>query len=96
MEGEYVAPTATSLYYAQDQLGSVRDVIAVQNGKIVNTSLFDYDPYGNLVKTAGAFTTDFGYAGMLYEPNSGLDLTLRRAYSPRLMRWLSRDPEGGL
>ncbi len=93
-EGEYVAPTATSLYYAQDQLGSVRDVIAVQKGKIVGTSLYDYDPYGNLIKTSGAFTADFGYAGMLYEPNSGLDLTLRRAYSPRLMRWLSRDPTG--
>ena len=48
------------------------------------------------IKTAGAFTADFGYAGMLYEPNSKLDLTLRRAYSPRLMRWLSRDAAGEL
>ena len=95
-EGEYVAPTVTSLYYAQDQLGSVRDVISVQSGKVVGTSLYDYDPYGNLIKTAGTFTADFGYAGMLYEPNSGLDLTLRRAYSPRLMRWLSRNPAGEL
>jgi RHS repeat-associated protein len=72
----------------------VRDIIAVQGGSIVGTSLYDYDPYGNLIKTSGSFTADFGYAGMLYEPNSGLDLTLYRAYSPRLQRWLSRDPLG--
>ena len=66
----------------------------MQAGTVVGTSLNDYDPYGNLIKTTGAFTADFGYAGTLYEPNSGLDLTLYRAYSSRIGRWLSRDPLG--
>jgi RHS repeat-associated protein len=95
-EGEYLRSTATSLYYAQDQLGSVRDVIAVQAGKAVGTSLYDYDPYGNLTKNSGSFTPDFGYAGMLHEPNTGLDLALDGVYSPRLMRWISRQPFGEL
>jgi RHS repeat-associated protein len=34
------------------------------------------------------------YAGMFYEPNSGLYLTEYRAYDPRTGRWLSRDPIG--
>ncbi|RWA64667.1 RHS repeat-associated core domain-containing protein [Mesorhizobium sp.] len=36
--------------------------------------------------------TDFGYAGMFSSPESGLSLTLYRAYDPVVGRWLSRDP----
>ena len=94
-EGEYFMGTGgIALYYAQDQIGSVRDLTAVRNGTIIDRSVYDYDAYGNLTKNSGRSTADFGYAGMLYEPNSGLDLTLDRAYSPRLMRWLSRDQVG--
>jgi RHS repeat-associated protein len=38
--------------------------------------------------------TDFGYAGMLYNIESGLYLTNFRAYDPLVGRWLSRDPIG--
>ena len=39
-------------------------------------------------------TTDFTYAGMFHNADSGLDLTLYRAYDPVAGRWLSRDPLG--
>ena len=39
-------------------------------------------------------TPTFGYAGMIYNASTGLDLTLYRAYDPQLRRWLSRDPIG--
>jgi len=42
---------------------------------------------------------DFGFTGHYFHSPSGLNLTLYRAYSPTLGRWLSRDPigeEGGL
>ncbi len=54
---------------------------------------YGYDPYGNALQ-ATAPLTDFGYAGMLYNADSGLYLTQYRAYNPAVGRWLSRDPMG--
>ncbi|MHB8884742.1 MAG: RHS repeat-associated core domain-containing protein [Methylovirgula sp.] len=91
-EGEFVpgAP-AQSYYYGVDQIGSVRRVFA-------NTSAapaFSYDPYGNALQSTPALT-DFNYAGMFYNADSGLSLTQYRAYDPVASRWLSRDPIGDL
>jgi RHS repeat-associated protein len=38
--------------------------------------------------------TDFVYAGMFYNADSGLYLTQYRAYDAVAGRWLSRDPIG--
>jgi RHS repeat-associated protein len=37
---------------------------------------------------------DFGFTGDYYHSASGLCLTVYRAYSPNLGRWISRDPSG--
>jgi RHS repeat-associated protein len=56
---------------------------------------YDYDPYGKQTKIAESGPdADFGFAGMSTHSPSGLSLTLFRAYSPTLGRWLSRDPLG--
>jgi RHS repeat-associated protein len=88
-EGE-LAPGGASLFYAQDHLGSVRDVLSAQDGSLVTSN--DYDAYGNPIQAPGFAATDFRYAGMFYERNSGLYLTHYRAYDPVTARWLSRDP----
>jgi RHS repeat-associated protein len=54
---------------------------------------FGYDPYGNPLQ-ATAPVTDFNYAGMFFNADSGLYLTLFRAYDPVTGRWISRDPIG--
>jgi RHS repeat-associated protein len=88
-EGEYVpGPPVQSLYYAPDQLGSVRRVFSS-----AAAPAYDYDPYGVPLQ-ATAPVTDFDYAGMFYDADSGLYLTPHRAYSPSYGRWLSRDPAG--
>ncbi|HWY53045.1 MAG TPA: RHS repeat-associated core domain-containing protein [Terriglobales bacterium] len=84
----------TTLYYAQDQLGSVRDVLTGVTGH--TTASFDYDPYGNPTRTDGHVSPDFRYARMFYEKNSGLYLTQYRAYDPRTSRFISNDPLGFL
>ena len=89
-EGEL--SSGSPFYYAQDQLGSVRDVLANHTGH--TAASFDYDPYGNPTRTTGTVSTDFRYAGMFYEQNSGLYLTRYRAYGSEAGRWLSRDPIG--
>src|SRR5258707_7848334 len=72
-----------------DQLGSVRRSFA----STTSAPAFGYDPYGNALQ-ATAPLTDFGYAGMFYNADSGLYLTQYRAYDPSIGRWLSRDPLG--
>jgi len=89
-EGELSSSGA--LYYAQDQLGSIRDLVGGQTGNTVAS--FDYDPYGNITSATGSVLSDFRYAGLFYDKNSGLYLAERRAFDPRTGRWLSRDPIG--
>ena len=76
-------------YYAPDQIGSVRRVF--ESASIAPA--YDYDPWGNLLQVTPP-PTDFGFAGMFNEPDSGLYLTQYRAYDPVAGRWLSRDPLG--
>lgn len=89
-EGEFVPGSpAQPYYYGADQIGSVRRVFISTS----NAPAYRYDPYGNALQ-ATAPLTDFGYAGMFYNADSGLYLTQYRAYNPVIGRWLSRDPSG--
>jgi len=89
-EGEFQVASATKNFYNRDRIGSVRDVTGA-GGTVVAS--FDFDPYGNLMKSAGTTTsTDFRYAGTFYHATSGLYLTWNRVYDPSSARWLSRDP----
>jgi RHS repeat-associated protein len=89
-EGEFVPGTpGQSYYYGADQIRSVRRVFA----SATNAPAYSYDPYG-IPLQGTALLTDFGYAGMFYNADSGLYLTQYRAYDPVAGRWLSRDPIG--
>jgi RHS repeat-associated protein len=89
-EGEFVpgAP-GQPYYYGSDQIGSARRVFA----SVSSAPAYGYDPYGNPLQ-ATAPLTDFNYAGMFFNADSGLSLTQYRAYDPVAGRWLSRDPIG--
>lgn len=89
-QGELVpgAPPQT-LYYGVDQLGSARRVFA----SVSTAPAFSYDAYGRPLQGT-APVTDFNFAGMFYNAESGLYLTHYRAYDPVAGRWLSRDPIG--
>ena len=89
-EGEFVpgAP-AQPYYYGPDQLGTVRRAFASTS----SAPAYAYDPYGQPLQ-ATAPLTDFTYAGMFTNADSGLYLTQYRAYDPTAGRWLSRDPIG--
>ena len=92
-EGEFVPGSpSTSLYYAPDNLGSVRRVFSAGA-----SPSYDYDPYGAPNQTT-APVTDFNYAGTVYNADysgsSGLYLTTHRPYDPVAGRFLSRDPIG--
>ena len=89
-EGEYVPGTpAQTLYYGIDQIGSVRRVFESAAG----APAYGYDPLGAPLQ-ATAPITDFVYAGMFYNADSGLYLTKHRVYDSTAGRWLTRDPIG--
>jgi RHS repeat-associated protein len=82
---------AQPYYYGPDQIGSVRRVFA----STASAPAYRNDPYGNALQGTAPLT-DFNYAGMFYNADSGLYLTQYRAYDPVAGRWLSRDPLGEL
>jgi len=89
-EGEFVPGSpAQPYYYGPDQIGSVRRVFASTS----SAPAYSYDPYGNALQPTAPLT-DFNYAGLFYNADSGLYLTQYRAYDPVSGRWLSRDPIG--
>ncbi|MBS1996705.1 MAG: hypothetical protein JSS86_10355, partial [Cyanobacteria bacterium SZAS LIN-2] len=81
--------SATNYLYTRDHLGSIRDMTD-SSGAI--QAHYEYDVWGQPTKTAGALDADFGYAGYYAHQRSGLNLTVYRAYSPSLGRWINRDP----
>lgn len=88
-EGEFQPGSpAVYDYYAPDHLGTVRRVFTS-----VSAPTYDYDTYGAALQST-ATLTDYGYAGMFTNADSGLYLTMFRAYDPVSGRWLSRDPTG--
>jgi RHS repeat-associated protein len=93
-QGEQIS--GTNYYFTRDHLGSVREMV---NSSGVIQARYDYDPYGRQTTVSGTMSADFGFAGMFVHWPSGLNLTLFRAYSADLGRWLNRDPiqeKGGL
>ena len=93
-QGEQIS--GTNYFYTRDHLGSVREMTDT-SGTI--HARYDYDPYGRRTKVSGDLEADFAFTGDYFHANSGLYLTLYRAYDPNTGRWISRDPiaeTGGL
>ena len=92
-EGELaVAATGdVAAFYAEDHLGSIRD-LRLGDGQVLAS--YDYDPYGTPTRSdeTGGIRADYRYAGLVNHAQSGLYLANYRAYSPQTGRWISRDP----
>jgi RHS repeat-associated protein len=89
-QGEEFAPSG-KYYFTRDHLGSIREMTD-STGAI--RAQYSYDPWGRQTLVAGVALADLGFTGHYYHAPSGLDLTLYRAYSADLGRWLNRDPIG--
>jgi RHS repeat-associated protein len=87
----FVDTDGTILFYTRDHLGSIREL--TDSTQAVRAR-YDYDPYGRMTKVQGDRDSFLGFAGYVWHGQSGLNLTLYRAYDPNLGRWISRDPFG--
>jgi len=73
-----------------DQLGSVRLVINVNNGSIVQR--IDYDEFGRALQNTNPDFQPFGYAGGIYDKDTKLVRFGARDYDSELGRWILKDP----
>jgi RHS repeat-associated protein len=82
----------TTYYLTYDQVGSLR-IVADTSGNIVKR--IDYDSFGTIINdTNHGFTIPFGFAGGLYDGDTGFVRFGFRDYEPETGRWTAKDPVG--
>ncbi|MCZ7591309.1 MAG: RHS repeat-associated core domain-containing protein [Kiritimatiellae bacterium] len=93
---DYMVRSGTTYRIITDHLGSVRLVVDAQTGAVAQQ--MDYDEWGNVLQDTNPGFQPFGFAGGLYDPDTGLTRFGYRDYAPMTGRWLAKDPilfEGG-
>ncbi|MDD9938190.1 MAG: hypothetical protein OXT09_31560 [Myxococcales bacterium] len=73
-----------------DHLGSVRVVVDAVSG--VPVQWVEYDEFGNVLLDSNPGFQPFGFAGGLYDADTGLVRFGARDYDPVVGRWTAKDP----
>jgi RHS repeat-associated protein len=82
----------TTYRFVTDEVGSVRLVVNTSDG--TTAQRIDYDPFGKVVSDSNPGFQPFGFAGGLYDPDTGLTRFGARDYDSDTGRWASKDPVG--
>jgi RHS repeat-associated protein len=89
---EYMVKGGVAYRLVTDHLGSVRLVVNVSTGVVVQR--IDYDAYGRVVQDTEPGFQPFGYAGGITDAATGLVRFGARDYDPVSGRWTAKDPIG--
>lgn len=82
--------SGATYYYIGDHLGSLRQVVDEESNVVRS---IDYDSFGRILEATGAKSDiPFGFAGGLYDADTGLIHFGFRDYNPEIGRWTARDP----
>jgi RHS repeat-associated protein len=73
-----------------DHLGSVRSVVRTSDGTVMQS--ITYDPWGKVLTDSSPGFQPFGFAGGLYDKDTGLVHFGAREYDGATGRWTSKDP----
>ena len=87
---DYMIRDGVKYRIAADEIGSVRLVINATTGEVVQR--MDYDEFGVVLRDTNPGFQPFGFAGGLYDKDTGLVRFGARDYDPETGRWLSKDP----
>jgi RHS repeat-associated protein len=87
---DYMIKGGTTYRILSDHLGSPRLVIDTTNGTIVQR--LDYDEFGQVTLDTSPGFQPFGFAGGLYDPDTGLTRFGARDYDAETGRWTAKDP----
>lgn len=93
---DYMVRNGITYRFVTDQVGSVRLVVNTADGTIAQR--IDYDPFGKVVADTNPGFQPFGFAGGLFDPETGLVRFGLRDYDAETGRWTAKDPilfEGG-
>jgi len=102
---ETATPGSPSYWFCYDGNGNVGQVIKASDQSVA--ARYEYDPYGNIIgpdddadgdwsehATAFALANPIRFSTKWFDAETGLYYYGYRYYSPRLGRWISRDPIG--
>ena len=87
---DYMVKSGTTYRILSDHLGSVRLVINTSTGAVAQR--IDYDEFGNVTGDTNPGFQPFGFAGGLYDADTGLTRFGARDYDPVVGRWTTKDP----
>lgn len=76
--------------FIKDHLGSIRLVVNTSSGAVVQR--MDYDEFGRVLADSNPGFQPFGFAGGIYDENTGLVRFGARDYDAEVGRWTSKDP----
>ena len=89
---DYMIKGGVTYRIISDHLGSPRIVMDSATGEIAQR--IDYDAWGRVVADTTPGFQPFGFAGGLYDPDTGLVRFGARDYDPEIGRWVTKDPRG--
>lgn len=89
---DYMVKAGVTYRLVLDHLGSVRLVVNAQSGEIVQR--LDYDAWGVVTQDTNPGFQPFGFAGGLWDAQTGLLRFGARDYDPAVGRWTTKDPVG--
>ncbi len=86
----YLIKGANTYRLFSDERGSVRLVVNIADASVAQQ--MDYDEFGRVLHDTNPGFQPFGYAGGLYDPDTGLVRFGARDYSAETGQWTARDP----
>ena len=89
---DYMIKAGIAYRIVTDHLGSVRLVVNTATGEVVQR--IDYDEYGRVTANTAPGFQPFGFAGGLYDDQTGLVRFGGRDYDAETGRWTTKDPLG--
>ena len=89
---DYMVKNDVTYRIISDHLGSPRLVVNVTTGAIVQR--MDYDEFGQVITDTNPGFQPFGFAGGLYDRDTGLVRFGARDYDAETGRWTAKDPIG--
>ncbi|MFW5738922.1 MAG: RHS repeat-associated core domain-containing protein [Myxococcota bacterium] len=89
---DYMAKGGETYRIITDYVGSVRYVVNTTTGAVAQA--LQYDPWGRVTQDTNPGFQPFGFAGGLYDRDTGLVRFGVRDYDPTTGRFTTRDPEG--
>lgn len=87
---DYMIASGVKYRIISDHLGSPRLVVKQSDGTVIQR--MDHDEYGRVIADTNPGYLPFGFAGGLYDHQTGLVRFGARDFDPETGRWTSKDP----